>query len=191
MKKSRLEAFTDAIIAIIVTIMVLEIKAPAGGQLKNLFTEWHTFFAYAVTFFLICTTWYNHHYLINQAKWISKRSFWLNCLWLFAMSFFPVATNWVGRFPQATAPEYFYIFVYAFWGIAFYFLTASLAQDNPSNAHQIRLMLKGPFGILEFGIIILAVVAISLFPFAGLLLSLLDGIIWSINTPKDSDRFES
>lgn len=189
MKKSRLEAFTDAIIAIIVTIMVLEIKAPAGGSFSNLFSEWHTVFAYAVTFFLICTTWYNHHYLINNASWISKRSFWLNCLWLFMMSFFPVATNWVGSFPTAAAPEYFYIIVYACWGIAFYLLTMSLMKDNPDNAQQIRAMLKGPFGIAELAIIVVAFLAVAFFPFAGLLLTLLDGIIWSIRTPKNSDRF--
>ncbi|AUI79482.1 MULTISPECIES: TMEM175 family protein [Lactiplantibacillus] len=190
MKKSRLEAFTDAVIAIILTIMVLEIKAPAGGQLNDLIAEWHPFFAYAVTFFLICTTWYNHHYLINNADWISKRSFWLNCLWLFAMSFFPVATSWVGDFPSAIAPEYFYILVYGCWAVAFYLLTMSLAKDNPEKAKPIMMMLKGPFGALELVIIVVAILTIRIFPFAGLLLSLLDGIIWSINTPKGSDRFK-
>ncbi|WP_295746415.1 TMEM175 family protein [uncultured Limosilactobacillus sp.] len=190
MKKSRLEAFTDAIIAIIITIMVLEIKAPDGGSFSSLLTEWHTVFAYAVTFFLICTTWYNHHYLINNASWISKRSFWLNCLWLFMMSFFPVATNWVGNFPTATAPEYFYILVYACWGMTFYFLTMSLVKDNPHNAQKIKKMLKGSFGVVELLIIVIAFVAVNFLPLAGLLLTLFDGIIWSIRTPKGSDRFK-
>lgn len=83
MNKGRVEAFTDAIVAIIMTIMVLEIKIPHGPNWAALLQERAYFLAYLISFFLIATAWYSHHYLFINSKVITKRAFWVNMLWLF------------------------------------------------------------------------------------------------------------
>ena len=107
MNKARVEAFTDAIIAIVMTIMVLEIKIPEGATLWSLLRERAYFLAYLISFFRIAATWYNHHYLFANAQWISRKVFWLNIVWLFFMSLFPVATGWISADPFSRAAAYF------------------------------------------------------------------------------------
>lgn len=75
MDKGRVEAFTDAIVAIVMTIMVLEIKVPEGKHLADLTREWSYFAAFVVSFLTIATSWYRHHYIFTWAARISKRAF--------------------------------------------------------------------------------------------------------------------
>lgn len=101
MNKGRVEAFTDAIVAIIMTIMVLELKIPEGSNFQALLDERYYFIAYLISFFMIATTWYNHHYIFTVSKWISKRAFWANCIWLFLMSLIPVSTAWISKYTHS------------------------------------------------------------------------------------------
>ena len=81
MKKNRVEAFTDAIVAIILTIMVLEIKVPEGtSKFSALIEKAPYFIAFIISFIFICAAWYHHHYLLAKTKWFSRRVFWANNL---------------------------------------------------------------------------------------------------------------
>ena len=93
MEKERFLAFTDAIIAIIATIMVLEFKTPDKSGWPALAELTIPLLAYALSFFMIMTVWYNHHQLYRDIKNITPRIFLLNTLWLFIMSFFPFTTG--------------------------------------------------------------------------------------------------
>lgn len=115
MNKARVEAFTDAVVAIIMTIMVLEFKTPESPQWTAILHEGPYLFAFGVSFVFIAVAWYNHHYMFSLAERISKRVYWLNIAWLFAMSLLPVATAWAGRYLQARGPEYFYLLVFFLW----------------------------------------------------------------------------
>ena len=96
MPKNRLEAFTDGVIAIIITIMVLELHAPSAGSWAALWQMRGIFAIYFVSFFTLAVYWNNHHHLFLLVKRINGRVLWANILFLFAASFFPFATDWVG-----------------------------------------------------------------------------------------------
>lgn len=93
MNKSRVEAYTDAVIAIILTIMVLEFQVPDSPSWHKIIEQLPDFFAYIVSFVFIGVAWYNHHYMFGIASRITKKVYWVNNLWLFSMSLLPVATG--------------------------------------------------------------------------------------------------
>ncbi|GEO69216.1 TMEM175 family protein [Levilactobacillus acidifarinae] len=191
MKKERVEAFTDAIVAIIMTIMVLEMKVPKAGTLTALLDERSYFFAYLISFFLIATTWYNHHYLFTYATWISKRAFWANCVWLFMMSLAPVATGWISEFPSSRTTAYFYLLVYILWGMAFRVLMVILIQDNPKKKERLGRMAGPKRSWLELSLLLVALVVTYFVPILCLVILGLNSVVWIINTPKGSDRILS
>lgn len=92
MNHARVEAFTDAIVAILMTIMVLEFKTPTSPDWRAIFADLPYLFAYVVSFLFMGVAWYNHHYMFALSKRLTKRVFWLNNLWLLTMSLIPVAT---------------------------------------------------------------------------------------------------
>jgi uncharacterized membrane protein len=93
---ARLEAFSDGVIAVIITIMVLELKVPEHDGLAGLRAVWPTVFLYLLTFVQIGIYWVNHHYLIDDLDQVTHGILWSNLALLFALSLIPVATNWVG-----------------------------------------------------------------------------------------------
>ena len=104
MDKNRLEAFSDGVLAIVITILILELRQPVGGALKDLLALWPTLLAYLLSFMFIAIYWVNHHLMFQMAKRINVRILWCNIAWLFVMSFIPFATAWVGTYPTAWAP---------------------------------------------------------------------------------------
>ena len=96
MNKSRVEAFTDAVVAIIMTIMILEFKTPETDRWSGIIAEVPYLFAYIVSFIFIAVAWYNHHYMFAIAKRITKKIYWVNNFWIFTMSLLPVSTAWAG-----------------------------------------------------------------------------------------------
>ncbi|HAT55062.1 MAG TPA: hypothetical protein DCW31_07485 [Lactobacillus sp.] len=115
MKKARVEAFSDAVIAIILTIMVLEIKKPTSSHLHSLMQNEPYILAFTISFIFICNAWYSHHYVLSVRRWFSKRAFWANNFWLFTMSFIPVATAWVSEFQRRKHQNTFTFLFTSFW----------------------------------------------------------------------------
>ena len=104
MEKNRLEAFSDGVLAIIITIMVLELKQPAGDGLKDILALGPTLLAYLLSFVFIAIYWVNHHQIFHDAQQVNVRILWCNIAWLFSMSFIPFATAWVGTYPTSWVP---------------------------------------------------------------------------------------
>ncbi|USS86776.1 TMEM175 family protein [Fructilactobacillus cliffordii] len=195
MNKSRLEAFTDAIIAIIVTIMILELKAPENPHFVALFEEAPYFFAYIVSALFIAVAWYNQHYMFMLATHISKKIYWLNNLWLFSMSLIPVSTAWVGRYINDPDPEIFYLLVFAFWSYAYLFLSKSIADElekTGGSAAKVRSMFIYRFiGSVWFPVILVVlIVVVFFFPPAGLFIGFIEVILNGIRTNDDSDKLD-
>jgi uncharacterized membrane protein len=92
----RLEAFSDGVIAVIITIMVLELKVPGPDGLAGLRTVLPTVFLYLLTFVQIGIYWVNHHYLLDEVETVSHGILWANLVFLFCLSLFPFATDWIG-----------------------------------------------------------------------------------------------
>lgn len=130
MNKSRVEAFTDAVIAIILTIMILEFKTPESAKLSAILPQVPYLISYAVGYLFIGVAWYNHHYMFSKTRLITKEVYWTNNFWMFATSFIPVATAWVGENMNARGPEIFYAGCYVFWTLAYILLTHKLIKAN-------------------------------------------------------------
>src|SRR5579863_7496078 len=111
MNKNRLEAFSDGVTAIIITIMVLELKVPHGHGLKDLETVLPAFFSYVQSFWFIGVYWNNHHHLLNTVKKVNGRIMVTNLLLLFVLSLVPFTTNWVGETRFAATPVAVYAIV--------------------------------------------------------------------------------
>ncbi|MFZ0395094.1 MAG: TMEM175 family protein [Terracidiphilus sp.] len=96
MSRARLEAFSDGVIAVIITIMVLELKVPQADGIAGLRAVLPTVFLYLLTFVQIGIYWVNHHYLVDEVETVSHGILWANLIFLFCLSLFPFATGWIG-----------------------------------------------------------------------------------------------
>ncbi|MCC3160324.1 TMEM175 family protein [Hymenobacter sp. 15J16-1T3B] len=147
MHKGRLEAFSDGVLAIIITIMVLEIKVPHGhGTLADLLPLVPVFLSYVLSFIYIGIYWNNHHHMLSSASRISGVVLWANLHLLFWLSLVPFATGWMGENHFAPATLTLYGAVLLMSGVAYWVLQSTIIrQDGPDSvlAHAIGRDLKG------------------------------------------------
>lgn len=134
MTRNRLEAFSDGVIAIIITIMVLELHVPTGADLSALRPLAPVFFSYLLSFIFIGIYWSNHHHLLQVVEHVNGRVLWANLHLLFWLSLTPFVTAWMGENHFAETPVAMYGVVLLFSAIAYFILTRSLltihAQDS-------------------------------------------------------------
>jgi uncharacterized membrane protein len=135
MSKGRLEAFSDGVIAILITIMVLELKVPLGADLVTLSPLLPIFLSYVLSFVFLGIFWNNHHHLLQAAQHVNGRVLWANLHLLFWLSLIPFVTGWVGENRFAAWPLALYGTVLLFAGFAYFLLTRVLialhGKDSP------------------------------------------------------------
>jgi uncharacterized membrane protein len=115
----RLGLFSDAVIAVIITIMVLELKAPEGARLADLLPLWPTAISYVVSYLFIAIIWVNHHHLMRFVHHPTPRLIWLNFVHLFFVSLIPFATAWVARSEMAPVPVALYAAIFLLVDVAY------------------------------------------------------------------------
>ena len=115
----RLTTFSDAVFAVIITIMVLDLKPPAEPTLRALLPLWPTALSYAVSYLFIAIIWVNHHHLMRFAPHATTRLIWWNFAHLFMVSLVPVTTAWIAATRLAAAPVFIYALVFVFIEIAY------------------------------------------------------------------------
>jgi uncharacterized membrane protein len=131
MGKNRLEAFSDGVLAIIITIMVLELKVPHGVGFSALQPLLPIFLSYVLSFLYVGIYWNNHHHLLHAAQQVSGRMLWANLHLLFWLSLFPFTTGWMGENHLASTPTAVYGFVLLMAAIAYWLLQrAIIAQQG-------------------------------------------------------------
>ena len=126
MTSGRLEAFSDAVIAIVMTIMVLELVPPHDATLEALLPLWPLFLAYVLSFAMLAIYWNNHHHLLQAAKTVSGRVLWANMLLLFSLSLVPFGTAWIGETHFASLPMAGYGVVQLLAAFSYGFLVRTL-----------------------------------------------------------------
>ncbi len=138
MNKTRLEAFSDGVIAIIITIMVLELKVPHGVTWEDVSGLLPVFLSYVLSFLFVGIYWNNHHHLFQATHKINGRVLWANLHLLFWLSLIPFTTAWMGENTIAPLPVATYGFVLLMAGFAYYLLTLSLLKIHNSDSplHQ-------------------------------------------------------
>jgi uncharacterized membrane protein len=146
MGKGRLEAFSDGVMAVIITIMVLELRPPSGTDLGALRTLAPAALTYALSFVYIGIYWSNHHQMMHAVQHVDGRVLWANLHLLFWLSLVPFTTSWVGEHPTAPTPTAFYGVVLLMAGVAWLMLQRALVRrDGPDSpiARAIGGDLKG------------------------------------------------
>ena len=134
MSGERLTAYSDGVIAIIVTIMVLDLHAPATAVARDLFHLWNTFTAYALSFLLVSIYWVNHHHLLHSNRKIGGDVLWFNIHWLFWLSLFPFATAYLTSTHGASIAIAVYALLGTVTAVAFLLLGLSLSRRNANVA---------------------------------------------------------
>jgi uncharacterized membrane protein len=134
MSKSRLEAFSDAVIAIAITIMVLELRIPAGATWSSLVPLMPGFLSYALSFAFLGIYWNNHHHLFQAVQRVNGTVLWANLHLLFWLSLIPFATGWLGESGLQTAPVALYGVVLILAAIAYYLLVRALIALHGSDS---------------------------------------------------------
>jgi uncharacterized membrane protein len=180
MTKGRLEAFSDGVFAIIITIMVLELKIPHDASLESLKPLLPVFLSYALSFTNIGIYWNNHHHMFHTVSRISGTVLWTNLHLLFWLSLFPFVTGWMGENHFETVPVAIYGGVATMAGVAYYFLAHCLADIHGKDSPIAVALGKDRKGILS---VIFYVVGIGLSfykPLLGLATYVIVALIWFI-----------
>jgi uncharacterized membrane protein len=180
MGKTRLEAFSDGVIAIIITIMVLELKVPHGAELAQLQELWPIFFSYVLSFLYIGIYWNNHHHLLHTVKHVSAGILWANLHLLFWLSLIPFSTGWMGEnhFGQWT------VFVYAFnmfmAAIAYTILVFRIKAAHGAGSDIDRAIGSDTKGKISLAGYVAAMVASFFWPMLALSIAVAIAIMWFI-----------
>ena len=183
MGKGRLEAFSDGVLAIIITIMVLEIKVPhVEGEptLENLKPLLPVFFSYILSFVYIGIYWNNHHHLMHAVKQVNGAVLWTNIHLLFWLSLVPFVTAWMGENHFAKWPVILYGFVLAMAGVAYYFLAHCLAALHGKDSAIAIALGKDWKGIASVIIYLVGIALCFVNPMIGFFLYVVVAGIWFI-----------
>jgi TMEM175 potassium channel family protein len=132
MSKERLAAFSDGVIAIIITIMVLELKVPHGADWSSLLSLWPIFLSYVLSFVYIAIYWNNHHHLLHTFKHVNGRILWANTHLLFWLSLIPFTTRWMGENNFARLPTATYGVALFMPALAYYILQLAILKSEES-----------------------------------------------------------
>ena len=180
MKTNRLEAFSDGVLAIIITIMVLELKIPEGDDLESLKSLLPTFITYIFSFIYLGIYWNNHHHLLQASTSVNGKILWHNLHLLFWLSLLPFSTGYMGENHFEVLPTAFYGFVLLMSSIAWRLLVNSLQKNHSLDA----LVQKVYSGKLKgFSSIVLYAVAIGLSfvnPMIAAAIYVLVSVVWII-----------
>jgi uncharacterized membrane protein len=180
MEKDRLLAFSDGVIAIIITIMVLELKVPHGAGWADLFKLWPVFASYVLSFLYVAIYWNNHHHMMHTAKHVNGTVLWANMHLLFWLSLIPFATGWMGENQFASLPVAVYGVALLMPALAYLALqTAIINADGSTSILAVALGsdMKGKVSPLLY----LAGIAVAfVYPWASCILYAAVALMWLI-----------
>ena len=180
MTKGRLEAFGDAVIAIVITIMVLELRPPEGSTLESLRPLAPKFLAYVLSFVMLAIYWNNHHHLFQAVQRVNGSVLWANLHLLFWLSLVPFATAWLGEGGIATYPVAFYGFVLIAAAIAYTILVRTLIALHGADSSLAKAIGTDLKGRVSIGLYVVALVLAIFLPAASLLLYVVVVGMWLV-----------
>lgn len=155
MSKGRFEAFTDAVLAIVMTIMVLEMKVPHGTSIETLIPIWPVFASYVLSFIFLGIYWNNHHHMLHTVRSVNGPILWANLHLLFWLSLVPFATGWMGENQFANGPVALYGIVLFMAGCAYFILATCLRRHHGPDSQIARALgndVKGKISVLVYAV---------------------------------------
>lgn len=180
---ARLEAFSDGVIAVIITIMVLELKVPAPDGMAGLRAVLPTLVLYLLTFVQIGIYWVNHHYLVDEIETVSHGILWANLMFLFCLSLFPFATDWIGVKGLSSFNTALYAAVSIFPGLGFMALWSQIRLQSAAPAHA-----SWGKQIASILLYLAAIPAAFYRPAASLALIAIVAVLWLLPPSAESAR---
>jgi uncharacterized membrane protein len=180
MNKTRLEAFTDAVIAIIITILVLELAAPESGTFAALFAIRYKLLVYLISFITLAIYWNNHHHLFQISKHVSGSVLWCNIALLLFLSLIPFTTAWVNDHLTERAPELLYGLIMLGADIVWLVMAKALVRENGKNSEVAKALKSFGKSYLSIGLIAAGLVIGWFFPPATIMLCVISLAPWII-----------
>ncbi|RSC93050.1 TMEM175 family protein [Tenacibaculum singaporense] len=182
MKTGRLEAFSDGVLAIVITIMVLEMKAPEDTTLKGLLSVAPVFISYLLSFIYLGIYWNNHHHLMQVTEKVNGKILWANLHLLFWLSLIPFTTSWVGEHENyyEALPVATYGFVLLMSAVAYFILERVLIKYHDDNYALSKLCTNG---LKEYASLFLYIVAIPfayMYTWGAILCYIVVAFIWLV-----------
>jgi uncharacterized membrane protein len=159
MKTGRVEAFSDGVIAIIITIMVLEMKVPHGGRVQDLLPLLPTFLSYVLSFVYVGIYWNNHHHMLHATTAVTGAILWANLYLLFWLSLFPFTTGWMGENHFTAIPTALYGVVLLMAAIAYLVLQQTIVRAQGRDSILKKAIGRDWKGKLSTMLYIVAIVA--------------------------------
>jgi TMEM175 potassium channel family protein len=180
MTKGRMEAFSDGVMAIIITVMVLEMKVPHGDTLETLKPVLPVFISYVLSFVYIGIYWNNHHHMLQAAHKISGTVLWANTHLLFWLSLIPFVTGWMGENSFTTIPVALYGLVLLMAGVAYYLLAHCLTGLHGRDSEFTNALGSDRKGKVSVIIYAIGIAFCFLHPLIGFTLYVLVAVMWFI-----------
>jgi uncharacterized membrane protein len=190
MNKNRLEAFSDGVIAIIITIMVLQLNMPAGKDLASLKPLVPVFISYVLSFIYLGVYWNNHHHMIHTVKYITGGILWANLHLLFWLSLIPFATRWIGDTSFAAIPAALYGCVLLMAAIAYFILQTVIMRRHGKDSILARALGSDLKGKISPPLYLLAIVSTFFFEWISIAIYILVALIWLIPDSRIERVFE-
>jgi len=180
MTKGRLEAFSDGVVAILITIMVLELKVPHGGDVHAIRPLLPVFLAYVLSYAYLGIYWNNHHHLLHAAGKIDGKVLWANLHLLFWLSLIPVTTGWLGDHPRAPLPAAVYGGVMFLAGVAYYILEKTLIAAQGAESKLAKAVGKRVKELASLACYALAIPLAFVHPWISIALYVLVAASWFV-----------
>ena len=190
MDSGRLEAFSDGVLAIIITIMVLEMKAPEETTVEALLSILPIFISYLISFIYIGTYWNNHHHLFQITEQVNGQVLWANLHLLFWLSLIPFATSWIGENHVEALPVAFYGFVLVMSGIGYGILQNRIIQNHPEDFPLRQVVKNDKKGKLSLLLYLVGVAVSFISPWLGILLYITVLVMWFIPERQIENSFK-
>lgn len=184
MTKGRLEAFSDGVMAIIITIMVLELKVPHAPTPEALVPMWPIFTSYVLSFVFLGIYWNNHHHLLHATQHVDGRVLWANLHLLFWLSLTPFVTAWMGETHFATWPIAAYGFVLLMSALAYTLLVRALIALHGQGSTIARAIGSDVKGYLSLACYALALALAGVNPKVSLGLYVTVAVVWLVPDPR-------
>jgi len=188
MGKGRLEAFSDGVFAVIITIMVLELKVPQGADMAALRPELPVFLSYVLSFVNVGIYWNNHHHMLHAVHRVNGFVLWANLHLLFWLSLMPFMTAWMGEYTRLAVPVAVYGVVLLMSGVAYYILERGLIATQGSDSALANAVGVDIKGILSMVMYAAAIVLAFVNPRISIALYISVAVMWFIPDPRIEKR---
>jgi len=189
--KGRLEAFSDAVIAIAITIMVLELRVPHGTDWQAVRPVISVFLSYALSFVFLGIYWNNHHHMLHVTHRINGKILWANLHLLFWLSLVPFTTRWMGEDFSAPLPMALYGCVFLFAAVAYTILQSAIVALLGPESKLAQAVGRDMKGKLSLGVYLAAIPVAFLQPLVSLSLYVAVAFIWLVPDPRIESKLES